>query len=137
MAGQLWIGGTQQNNVSKGLFKRNTGLQGARRGALPVRRLHAVPEAAGTAAPAPPGSRSELGAGASRNKYKASFHDITRFGIFKLDGDERSVVGKIDVDEANNATDIEFSADGTVAYVVDLMFNSYHVFNTARGRAAT
>ena len=43
-------------------------------------------------------------------------------------------VGKLDIDEANNATDIEFSADGTVAYVVDLMFNSYHVFNTKKGQ---
>ena len=31
-------------------------------------------------------------------------------------------------------TDIEFSPDGRVAYVVDLMFNSYHVFNTREGQ---
>jgi hypothetical protein len=45
------------------------------------------------------------------------------------------VLGKIDVDEANNATDIEFSADGTTAYVVDLMFDSYHLFSTRKGQA--
>ena len=76
-------------------------------------------------------------AGNIRNVYKSSFHDITRFGIYKVDLGERERVGKIDVDEANNASDIEFSPDGTVAYVVDLMFNSYHVFNTRAGRAAT
>ena len=70
---------------------------------------------------------------AVRNVYKASFHDITRFGIYKLDLGSGNVVGKIDIDEANNATDIEFSPDGRVAYVVDLMFHSYHVFNTRAG----
>ncbi len=119
LAGQVWIGGTQQNNISKGLFKREASL-GRQAGAALFPAVQFTPF--------PPRS------GANRNIYKASFHDITRFGIFKLDGTTGARVGKIDVDEANNATDIEFSADGRVAYVVDLMFNSYHVFNTRRGQ---
>jgi hypothetical protein len=75
-------------------------------------------------------------AGISRNVYRASFHDITRFGIVKLNAADGARVGKIDIDEANNATDIEFSADGQAAYVVDLMFNSFHVFNTRRGQGS-
>src|SRR5262249_4921773 len=47
------------------------------------------------------------------------------------------VVGKIDIDEANNGTDIQFSHDGGVAYVVDHQFNSYHVFNTMKGQGLT
>ena len=45
-----------------------------------------------------------------------------------------NTVGGIDIDGANNATDIELSPDGATAYVVDQMFNSYHVFSTARGQ---
>src|SRR5207249_3893420 len=58
------------------------------------------------------------------------------FGIYKLDASDGHVVGKLDIDEANNATDIELSPDGTTAYVVDLMFNSYHIFNTRKGQGA-
>src|SRR5262249_51938748 len=101
-----------------GLFKRNPGFKGEPGAAL-------FPWA--EFAPFPQG-------GAVRNVYKASFHDITRFGLYKVDLGSGNVVGKIDVDEANNATDIELSADGRVAYVVDLMFHSYHIFNTARGQ---
>lgn len=118
VAGQLWLGGTQENTISKGLFKRNAGFKN-QPGALLFPWVEYGPF---------PSS------GGSRNVYKASFHDITRFGIFKVDVASGNVVGKIDVDEANNATDIELSADGRVAYVVDMMFNSYHVFNTARGQ---
>src|SRR5262249_23008877 len=52
----------------------------------------------------------------------------------KVDVRSGNVVGKIDVDEAANASDIELSADGRVAYVVDLVFNSFHILNTARGQ---
>jgi hypothetical protein len=118
VAGQLWIGGTQENTISKGLFKRNTGFKGQPGSLLfPWVQYAPFPESGG-----------------SRNVYKSSFHDITRFGIYKIDVASGNVVGKVDVDEANNATDIELSADGRVAYVVDLMFNSYHIFNTLRGQ---
>ena len=48
----------------------------------------------------------------SRNLYKASFHDITRFAINKIDLATGAVVGKIDIDEANQGTDLVFSPDG-------------------------
>jgi DNA-binding beta-propeller fold protein YncE len=118
VAGQLWVGGTLQNNLSKGLFKRWSGFAEQEGSELfPWHTYEPFPELGGT-----------------RNVYKASFHDITRFGLFKLDIASGDVVGKIDVDEANNATDIEFSPTGRAAYVVDTMFNSYHIFNTARGQ---
>jgi DNA-binding beta-propeller fold protein YncE len=120
VAGQLWVGGTQENNVSKGLFKREARFKDAPGSAMfPLAKFASFPED-----------------GISRNVYRASFHDITRFGIVKLKAADGAHVGKIDIDEANNATDIEFSADGQAAYVVDLMFNSFHIFNTRRGQGA-
>src|SRR3989441_11756915 len=119
-ANQLWIGGTQENNLSKGLFERSSFFAD-----LPGASL--FPGV--TFRPFPTG-------GVNRDVYKASFHDITRFGIYKLDASDGHVVGKLDVDEANNATDIELSPDGTTAYVVDLMFNSYHIFDTKKGQGA-
>ena len=44
------------------------------------------------------------------------------------------MVGKVDVDEANQGTDLVFSADGLAAYVVDQFFNSLHIFNSHRGQ---
>jgi DNA-binding beta-propeller fold protein YncE len=117
VAGQLWIGGTQQNNVNKGLFKRSEVLKSRTGAAMFPFTFRSFPDG-----------------GTIRNVYKASFHDITRFGIVKLNAATGAVVGKIDIDEANTASDIQFSPDGRVAYVVDQMFNSYHVFNTARGQ---
>ncbi|MGH7894002.1 MAG: YncE family protein, partial [Candidatus Binatia bacterium] len=120
VAGQLWIGGTQQNNISKGLFKRDPRFKGqAGAHMFPLAEFTAFPEG-----------------GVSRNVYRPSFHDVTRFGIVKLAASDGARVGKIDIDEANNASDIEFSADGTTAYVVDLMFNTYHVFNTRKGQGS-
>ncbi|HEV7734774.1 MAG TPA: hypothetical protein VGR62_21570 [Candidatus Binatia bacterium] len=121
VAGQLWLGGTQENTISKGLFKRDASFKD-QPGSLLFPWVQYSPFPAG---------------GGGRNVYKASFHDITRFGIFKVDVASGNVVGKIDIDEANNATDIDLSADGRVAYVVDVMFNSYHVFNTTRGQGAS
>src|SRR5206468_7425430 len=120
VAGQVWIGGTQENNLSKGLFKREASFKDqAGAGLFPWLTYKAFPQG-----------------GVNRDVYKASFHDITRFGIYKLDATSGAVVGKLDIDEANNATDIELSPDGTTAYVVDLMFNSYHVFDTRKGQGA-
>ena len=116
--GQVWVGGTQENVLSKGLFKRDASF---------ADQVGAQLFPWVTYAPFPVG-------GTTRNVYKSSFHDITRFALWKLDRTTGTVAGKIDVDEANNATDVELSPDGTVAYVVDEMFHSYHVFNTARGQ---
>jgi hypothetical protein len=118
VAGQLWVGGSQQNNISKGLFKRDPRFKnepGAHM--FPLARFTAFPEE-----------------GISRNVYRPSFHDIIRLGILKLSAADGTVIGKLDFDEAVNATDIEFSADGTTAYAVDLGFNSYHVLNTVKGQ---
>src|SRR5262249_48017334 len=118
VANQLWVGGEQENAVSKGLFKRESSFATEPGAAMfPWVKYAVFPDG-----------------GATRNVYKASFHDIIRFGIYKVDLGSGNVVGKVDVDEAANASDIELSPDGSVAYVVDLMFNSYHVFNTARGQ---
>ncbi len=117
VANQVWVGGTQENNLSKGLFERSSVFKG-----MPGSTMFPY-----TFAPFPDG-------GGSRNTYRPSFHDVIRFGIYKLDATSGQVVGKIDIDEATNGSDIQFSPDGTVAYVVDLMFNSYHIFNTRRGQ---
>jgi hypothetical protein len=160
VANQLWVGGTLQNNLTKGLFRRYAGFKGraeAARFDLPCSRddltesclFEANPRAglcAGGTDEGKPCLESGACAGGTcvvtpnatpavkRNVYKASFHDITRFVIWKLDVETGDVVGKIDVDEANHATDITFSEDGRVAYVVDQMFHSFHIFNTRRGQ---
>ena len=135
LAGQIWVGGTQENNVSKGLFERFPGFKGQPGAELfPLLTYSPFPE------PAPPRRRKHRkpvpfpDAAAMRNIYQPSLHDITRFGIYQLDGGDGHVVGKLDVDGANNATDIEFSTDGTVAFVVDQMSNSFHIFNTRKGQ---
>jgi hypothetical protein len=118
VANQLWVGGEQENAISKGLFKRWPGFAGQPGSAMfPWVQYKSFPDG-----------------GAVRNIYKPSFHDIIRFGIYKVDRGSGTVVGKVDVDEAANASDIELSADGGAAYVVDLNFNSYHIFKTARGQ---
>src|SRR5581483_3040298 len=119
VANQLWVGGVQQNNVSKGLFERSIPLgKDPKAGMFPF-----------TFAPFPK-------RGNTRDVFKVSFHDIIRSGIYKLDADTGATIGKIDIDEGTEASDIAFAPDGTAAYVVDLGFNSYHVFNTVRGQRA-
>ncbi len=134
IAGQLWVGGVLQNHLTKGLFKNDTRFGG-----------HADPLLC-TGGPKN-GKRctkdKDCGKGGhctasftavSRNLYKVSFHDVTRFIIAKIDLATGQTVGKVDVDEANQGTDLVFSADGTTAYTVDQFFNSLHIFNTARGQ---
>jgi hypothetical protein len=131
VAGQLWIGGAQQNNVSKGLFKREPD---AFVDEVKRRRKTIRTPKAGTAL-FPLLTYSPFPAeGISRNKYQPSFHDVIRFGIVKLNAADGTRVGKVDIDEAAIATDIDFSADGTTAFVVDLTFNSVHLFNTRKGQ---
>jgi hypothetical protein len=120
VAGQLWVGGTQQNNISKGLFKRDPRFKNEPGAHLfPLARFTAFPEE-----------------GISRNVYRPSFHDVIRLGIVKLDATSGKPIGKLDFDEAGNASDIEMSPDGTTAYVVDLTFNTYHVLNTKKGQGS-
>ena len=120
VAGQLWVGGEQENNLSKGLFKREPTLA-KQPGATMFPWLTYTPF------PAKAFNRSIM---------KPSFHDIIRFGIYKLDAGDGHLIGKIDVDEATQASDIQFSLDGSAAYVVDQGFNSYHVMPTVKGQRA-
>src|SRR5439155_20369515 len=113
-ANQLWIGGTQENNLSKGLFERSSFFAD-----LPGASL--FPGV--TFRPFPTG-------GVNRDVYRASFHDTTRFAIHKLHASDGHVAGKLDADEANHATDIELSPDRTTAYVHDLLLHRYHIFDS-------
>jgi DNA-binding beta-propeller fold protein YncE len=134
---QLWVGGTLQNNLTKGLFRRWAGFRDADGKLDPRLGLFDLPcpdEDASVSCRFRSFPRGETLEGIKRNVYKSSFHDITRFVIWKIDLASGAVVGKIDVDEANHATDLVFSRDGRIAYVVDQMFHSFHVFNTRRGQ---
>ncbi len=96
VANQLWVGGEQENAISKGLFKRESSFAAeAGSSMFPWVEYKPFPDA-----------------GNIRNVYKSSFHDIIRFGIYKVDLGSGNVAGKVDVDEAANASDIEFSPDG-------------------------
>jgi DNA-binding beta-propeller fold protein YncE len=163
VANQLWVGGTLQNNLTKGLFRRHAAFKGQAEVArfdLPCpaddltesclfegnpRAGICQPEdstdggkpcltdaqcAGGGICVIVPNSTAAV----KRNIYKVSFHDVTRFVIWKLDLETGEVVGKVDVDEANHATDMAFSADGATAYAVDQMFHSFHLFSTRRGQ---
>jgi DNA-binding beta-propeller fold protein YncE len=116
--GQVWVGGTEENARSKGLFEREP-----RFATQPGARL--FPSL--TFAPFPVGATP-------RNVYKAGFHDVARSALWKLDRATGAIAGKVDIDQASNVTDVELSPDGAVAYVVDEMAHSYHVFSTLRGQ---
>jgi len=133
VANQLWVGGVNQNNLTKGMFKRDRRFGGH---AIPLLCEGGVSDGqpCETDADCNSGECAESFIAQSRNLYKASFHDITRFQIAKIDLATGQVVGKVDVDEANQGTDLDFSTDGTVAYTVDQFFNSFHLFNTLRGQ---
>ncbi len=134
VANQLWVGGTMQNNLTKGLFRRWSGWSEADRQRLRLFDLPCPESDDSVSCLFESFPRGDDILAIKRNVYKVSFHDVTRFVIWKLDLGTGQVVGKIDVDEANNASDITFSTDGATAYAVDLMFNSYHVFNAERGQ---
>ena len=119
VAHQLWVAGTRENNLSKGLFARDPAFRGRPGAALfPWFTYRPFPDGAVT-----------------RDVYRAGFHDIARFAIYALDADDGHVVGKLDVDQASAPSDLAFSPDGTTAYIVDLAFNSYHIVNTRKGQA--
>jgi DNA-binding beta-propeller fold protein YncE len=118
VAGQLWVGGEQENNLTKGMFRREPTLANQ-------------PGASMFPFPYTPFPNKDA---FNRNIMKPSFHDIIRFGIYKLSAADGHIIGKIDVDEGTQASDIQFSPDGTAAYIVDQGFNSYHVMPTIKGQ---
>ncbi len=130
---QLWVGGVLQNNLTKGMF-RNDPRFGGHADPLLCQGGSNTGNACSDDDDCPGGACTASLTAVSRNLYKVSFHDVTRFAIAKLDLGTGAVVGKIDVDEANQGTDLVFSSDGTVAYAVDQFFNSLHIFNTLRGQ---
>jgi hypothetical protein len=133
LANQLWIGGVNQNNLTKGLFLNDERFGGhadpmlCDGGPNTGRKCKTDDDCDG-------GTCRAGFAAISRNLYKASFHDITRFQISKIDLVTGDVVGKVDVDEANQGSDLVFSPDGLAAYAVDQFFNSLHIFNSHRGQ---
>jgi YVTN family beta-propeller protein len=121
VAGQLWVGGTLHNALRKGLFQRSryfAGAPGAR--LFPQLDFQSNPAAEGDAA--------------RRNVYRAALHDVARSLVWKIDLASGAVVGKVDVDRGGMVAALGFSADGRIAYAVDLMFNSLHLFRTERGQ---
>jgi DNA-binding beta-propeller fold protein YncE len=134
VAGQLWVGGVLQNNLSKGMFINDERFGGHADPMLCESGPRAGRRCTSDADCKPGGSCVAGFAAISRNLYKASFHDITRFAIAKIDLATGDVVGKVDVDEANQGSDIVFDSGGQAAFVVDQFFNSLHIFNTARGQ---
>ena len=132
VANQIWVGGTLENNLAKGLFERYAGFRDR-----PERALFDLPCPADDLSVAcrfESFPRGNAPAGLQRSLFTASFRDIARAVIWKLDVASGAVVGKLDLDGASNATDLAFSADGTIAYVVDQMLHSLYVFNTRRGQ---
>ena len=121
VAGQLWVGGTLHNALRKGLFQRSGLFAGEPRARLfPDLDFQANPPGAPEAA--------------RRNIYRAGLHDIARSVLWKIDLATGEVAGKIDIDRGATVAAIAFSADGRIAYTVDLIFNSLHVFRTERGQ---
>ncbi|GIW42028.1 MAG: hypothetical protein KatS3mg076_2605 [Candidatus Binatia bacterium] len=106
LAGTLWVGCQRSNNVAKGLFLRSPTMGGR---------------------PFP----ADNFVGRSRNIFKASFHDIIRSIMARVNL-ETGEVDYIDVDDGGLVSGIGFSPDGTTAYLVDERFNLFGVFNPLR-----
>ena len=133
VANQLWVGGIIENDFNKGLFSRDKRFggvpspsfcQGGKNDGEPCQ---GDADCSGGICEATPTAKS-------RSLFKAAWEDLTRMAIYKIDLGTGGVVGKIDIDAGNNATDIVFSQDGSTAYTVDQYLHSLHIFNTARGQ---
>ncbi|MFQ5666044.1 MAG: carboxypeptidase regulatory-like domain-containing protein [Candidatus Binatia bacterium] len=118
VANELWVAGTRQNVATKGLFIRSNFFQG-----LPAAHRFPFPF---TSFP------DDTDSARRRNITKASFHDVTRAFIARIDLVSGTVKASIDIDETNLPSGLAFSSDGTVVYTVDRTFNSFSLFNTAR-----
>ena len=116
VANQLWVTGTRQN-VTKGLFKRSSFFHD----------LLAAQRFGFSFSSFPDGTD----AAKRRNQFKASFHDITRAFIAKIDLVTGKVIESVDIDESNLPSGLVFSPDGSVFYSVDQTFQSFSLASTA------
>ena len=114
VANQLWVGGIIEND-NKGLFSLDK-----RFGAVPSPSFCQDGKNDGEPcqgdADCSGGTCEATSTAESRSLFKAAWEDITRMAIYKIDLGTGGVVGKIDVDAGNNATDVVFSEDGSTAY---------------------
>ncbi len=110
IANTLWVACQRSNNINKGLLSRSTTMGGQ---------------------PFP----ADNFVGRSRNVFKASFHDIIRSIMVRVNLDT-DVVEYIDIDDGGLASGIGFSPDGEIGYVTDAPFNFFGVFNPQRKFAA-
>jgi DNA-binding beta-propeller fold protein YncE len=109
LAGTVWLGCQRSNNIDKGLLSRSTMMGG-----------QPFPE--------------DNFVGRSRNVFKASFHDIIRSIMVRVDL-ATEAVEYIDIDDGGLASGIGFSPDGGTGYVTDAPFNFFGVFNPQRESA--
>jgi YVTN family beta-propeller protein len=110
LANTVWLGCQRSNNIDKGLLSRSTTMGGQ---------------------PFP----TDNFVGRSRNVFKASFHDIIRSIMVRVDLDTQAVE-YIDIDDGGLVSGIVFSPDGETGYVTDAPFNFFGVFNPRRKSAA-
>ncbi len=106
LANYVWLGCQRSNNIGKGLLTRSTTMGGQ---------------------PFP----ADDFVGRSRNVFKASFHDIIRSIMVRVDLDTGDVE-YIDIDDGGLVSGIGFSPDGEIGYVTDQPFNFFGVFNPRR-----
>lgn len=106
LANTVWVGCQRSNNIDKGLLSRSTTMGGQ---------------------PFP----ADDFVGRSRNVFKASFHDIIRSIMVRVNLDTEAVE-YIDIDDGGLASGIRFSPDGLTGYVTDAPFDFFGVFNPRR-----
>jgi YVTN family beta-propeller protein len=109
VANTVWVGCQRSNNIAKGLLSRSTLMGG-----------HPFPH--------------DDFVGRSRNPYKASFHDIIRSIMARVNLDTEAV-DYIDIDDGGLVSGIGFGPGGEVGYLSDQVFNLFGVFNPSRHTA--
>lgn len=106
LANTVWVGCQRSNNIDKGLLSRSTTLGGQ------------------------PFPHDDF-VGRSRNVFKASFHDIIRSIMVRVNL-ETEAVDYIDIDDGGLISGIGFSPDGETGYLSDQVFNLFGAFNPRR-----
>ncbi|HVN86127.1 MAG TPA: carboxypeptidase regulatory-like domain-containing protein [Candidatus Binatia bacterium] len=118
VANQVWVAGARQNVATKGLFLRSSFFAGR-------------PELARFSFPFTsfPGNDDSS---RRRNIFKASFHDLIRAFIAKIDLNTGQMTAFVDVKGGNVESGIDFLPDGSAVCTVDQTANRFQLFNTAR-----